>query len=107
YTGSPLSGVVWANFSGCVVMGFIAEEKHFFATTTSVESALHWGTEKKVIPLYIGIATGFCGSLTSFSTWMRDIFFALSNSQPSYGRNRGYNVEALLAQIIYTIALSL
>jgi hypothetical protein len=38
---------------------------------------------KKTIPLYIGLATGFCGLFTSFSTFIRDVFLALSNEAPT------------------------
>lgn len=117
YPGSPLSGVIWANFAGCVVMGFMAEEANAFIGVykrkSSVDGSMqekedtHWGGNKKSIPLYIGITTGFCGSLTSFSTWMRDTFFALSDTQPTYSRHRGENVQAVLAQLITTLALSL
>ncbi|KAI0097122.1 CrcB-like protein-domain-containing protein [Daldinia grandis] len=69
---------------------------------------------KKTIPLYIGLATGFCGSFTSFSSFIRDIFLALSNDflTPDAGsittpRNGGYSFMALLAVIITTISLSI
>lgn len=69
---------------------------------------------KKTIPLYIGLATGFCGSFTSFSSFMRDIFLALSNDLPTpdlgyatTARNGGYSVMAVLAVTIATISLSL
>lgn len=69
---------------------------------------------KKTIPLYIGLATGFCGSFTSFSSFIRDIFLALSNDLlvPDAGsittpRNGGYSFMALLAVTITTISLSL
>ncbi|RYO96500.1 hypothetical protein DL765_011589 [Monosporascus sp. GIB2] len=59
---------------------------------------------KKTIPLYIGLATGFCGSFTSFSSFIRDIFLAMSNDLPSPDmsasptpRNGGYSFMALLA----------
>ncbi|KAK6333305.1 hypothetical protein TWF718_011122 [Orbilia javanica] len=122
YPGSPIAGVIWANFAGCFVMGFMAEEIRFFAVpATPVSNGRpngneeelklateinHWSNDKKGIPLYVGITTGFCGSLTSFSTWMRDSFWAMSNTHPAHPRYRGYNVEALLAQIIATVALS-
>ncbi|KAK6508354.1 hypothetical protein TWF506_010448 [Arthrobotrys conoides] len=120
YPGSPVSGVIWANFAGCFVMGFMAEEIHFFAGPPSLNGHMignegglkgtvdenHWSIDKKAIPLYIGITTGFCGSLTSFSTWMRDSFWAMSNTHLTHPRYPGYNVEALLAQIIATVALS-
>lgn len=80
---------------------------------------------KKTIPLYIGLATGFCGSFTSFSSFVRDTFLALSNSLPSplnhpqdyspvmagttstVSRNGGYSFMATLAVIITTVSLCL
>ncbi|KAG8161842.1 hypothetical protein KVR01_008829 [Diaporthe batatas] len=68
---------------------------------------------KKTIPLYIGLATGFCGSFTSFSSFMRDTFLAVSNDL-TYGgntattpRNGGYSFMALLAVVIITVTASL
>ncbi|KAI7787593.1 hypothetical protein LA080_014962 [Diaporthe eres] len=68
---------------------------------------------KKTIPLYIGLATGFCGSFTSFSSFMRDAFLAVSNdltygsSSTTVPRNGGYSFMALLAVIIITVTASL
>lgn len=68
---------------------------------------------KKTIPLYIGLATGFCGSFTSFSSFIRDAFLAMSNSLTTPGtssiapRNGGYSFMALLAVMFVTISLSL
>lgn len=74
---------------------------------------------KKTIPLYIGLTTGFCGSFTSFSSFMRDAFLALSNSSttfssssdsfvvPDPARSGGYSFEAVLAVLISEIAISL
>ncbi|KAG6003580.1 hypothetical protein E4U21_001867 [Claviceps maximensis] len=69
---------------------------------------------KKTIPLYIGLATGFCGSFTSFSSFIRDVFLAMSNdlSVPgsgatAEGRNGGYSFMATVAVVITTVALSL
>lgn len=68
---------------------------------------------KKTIPLYIGLATGFCGSFTSFSSFIRDVFLALSNdlappgSKTTIPRNGGYSFMAVLAVIIITVTASL
>lgn len=69
---------------------------------------------KKTIPLYIGLATGFCGSFTSFSSLIRDMLLATSNDLPSpdivsatIPRNGGYSFMALVAVTITTIGLSL
>ncbi|RYP93811.1 hypothetical protein DL770_000007 [Monosporascus sp. CRB-9-2] len=69
---------------------------------------------KKTIPLYIGLATGFCGSFTSFSSFIRDTFLAMSDDLASPDisaspppRNGGYSFIAFLAVIITTVSLSL
>ncbi|KAK4694927.1 fluoride exporter, partial [Lecanoromycetidae sp. Uapishka_2] len=100
YPGAPVqTGVLWANVGGSLIMGFLSEDRKLFQE--------EWGTKKerqddeekardpnrrtpsiiqkhaavkKTLPLYIGLATGFCGSFTSFSSFMRDSFFALSNA---------------------------
>lgn len=153
YPGAPVAtGVLWANFAGSFIMGFLAEDCRLFreewGVPTSHEVDLAQGTitevdvgeksqvgaspfdksnrsrVKKTIPLYIGLTTGFCGSFTSFSAFMRDVFFALSNDLPTppsnlypqgavlppnsisaTNRNAGYSVMAVLAVIIITIGL--
>ena len=78
---------------------------------------------KKTIPLYIGLATGFCGCFTSFSTFMRDAFLSLTNDLPTpspgypisspapphqiHRRNAGYSFEATLAILLLHSALPL
>jgi fluoride exporter len=72
---------------------------------------------KKIIPLYIGLTTGFCGSFTSFSSFIRDVFLQLANQPPAIPlrsgsvsaspRNGGYSFMAVLAVIIFTVCLCL
>ncbi|KAI1134871.1 hypothetical protein F5Y05DRAFT_396727 [Hypoxylon sp. FL0543] len=83
------------------------------AVNLAAAKKAHMAT-KKTIPLYIGLATGFCGSFTSFSSFIRDIFLALSNDMlaPDAGstttpRNGGYSFMALLGVIITTVSLSI
>jgi len=144
---------LWANFGGSFFMGFLSEDRMLFknewGTPTydqQIEQAKKHGQDeesgsgsestidlqaakkahnatKKTLPLYIGLATGFCGCFTSFSSFIRDVFLAMSNDLPTplnhpddYGRptasttatvhrNGGYSFMALLAVIITTIAL--
>ncbi|KAK8117433.1 CrcB-like protein [Apiospora kogelbergensis] len=147
YPGAPLAtSVVWPNFAGCIVMGFLSEDRklflnewgtpHYHQKVDQAKKAregqesgnssserpqvdlaaakkAHMAT-KKSIPLYIGLATGFCGSFTSFSSFIRDVFLALSNdlTTPNGGnvtspRNGGFSFMALLAVIITTVSLSI
>jgi len=140
YPGYPVTATaLWANFSGSMFMGFLSEDRKLFQNhhpnSKSNDDAEKRNRQpiagdngdseaekeaakkahmaiKKTIPLYIGLTTGFCGSLTSFSTFMRDVFLELSNSAhfihgPYFPRNGGYNFMALLAVIITTVCLSL
>jgi len=137
YPGAPVVfSELWANVAGTFIMGFLSEDRRLFAAEwgnepipePSDEPALarqakaRHGKAKKTIPMYIGLATGFCGSFTSFSSFMRDIFLSLSNDlkapinhpypadlpPPSFSttlpRNGGYSFLAICATIILTIA---
>lgn len=144
YPGAPVqTSVLWANVGGSLIMGFLSEDRKLFreewGTPSPQQDNGHdeekgkqlrrspsadqqHATVKKTLPLYIGLATGFCGSFTSFSSFMRDCFFALSNAlqvpiaHPSTApisetvnvhRNPGYSFMAVLAVLIITIGLSL
>lgn len=142
YPGSPLqTGTLWANFTGSLIMGFLAEDRQLFRTkgpqrvprinrnrdeenaesfnmtsrddpATIVSKVNEELAVKKKIPLYIGLATGFCGSCTSFSAFIRDAYLAISNNIPhpagaSIARNPAYSLLAVLAVILLTIILSL
>ncbi|KND89028.1 membrane protein [Tolypocladium ophioglossoides CBS 100239] len=141
YPDAPIIfSTVWANFGGSLVMGFLAEDRMLFrhelgtptydqqlarAKRDDEETGSGSGVDlaaakrahvatKKTIPLYIGLAIGFCGSFTSFSAFVRDIFLALSNDlvAPGFGptavsRNGGYSFMAMLAVITTTVSLAL
>ncbi|KAL7935590.1 CrcB-like domain-containing protein [Trichoderma chlorosporum] len=144
YPGEPVTfSVLWANFGGSLIMGFLSEDRMLFRYewgTPSYDQLLARAKEngnngesssgqgdqvvdlvaakkahlatKKTIPLYIGLATGFCGSFTSFSSFIRDIFLAMSNAMVTPdlgipGRNGGYSFMALLAVTLTTVCLSL
>jgi fluoride exporter len=139
YPSAPVtSSVLWSNFTGSLMLGFLAEDQRIFRDEwgvfsssedwsfhpTTIESeepdAVHVAARrhaniKKTIPLFIGLATGFCGSFTSFSSFMRDAFLALSNELPSPSsdpssipsRNGAYSFEALLAILILHTTVSL
>ena len=148
YPGAPVqTGLLWANVGGSLVMGFLSEDRNLFrterrlpsdlqngaaaegkVTNTSCDTATEkaHGAVKKTIPLYIGLATGFCGSFTSFSSFIRDAFYALANALPvpvshpsttpplspisaslNVPRNGGYSFMALLAVLITTLGLSM
>ncbi|KAF1943784.1 chromosome condensation protein-like protein [Clathrospora elynae] len=142
YPGAPVTfSELWANVAGTFIMGFLAEDRRLFAAEwgnrgdrlpepsnrpadfDDGRAKARHGKVKKTIPMYIGLATGFCGSFTSFSSFIRDIFLSLSNdlrspinhpyptnfAAPSptttVPRSAGYSVMAILATIIITISV--
>lgn len=151
YPGAPMTfSVLWPNFAGSLFMGFLSEDRMLFkeewGTSTydqMIERARQQSTDeegsnetidlqaakkahaatKKTIPLYIGLATGFCGCFTSFSSFILDVYLALSNDLPTplnhpedyspvqastsstVHRNGGYSFMALFAVIITTVAV--
>ena len=132
YTGAPVvTSVLWANVAGCIVMGFFLEDRNTFKDewgdgllrllpTTSDKNEKHERIKKhkavkKGLPLYIGLTTGFCGCLTSFSAFLRDVFLALSDDmhliyhyQGSLRhRNGGYSFMALVGVMAIEVGLSL
>ena len=133
YPGTPVNtSVLWANVGGSLIMGFFSEDKELFRfeevsgeIEDQAERTTHLMARKKTIPLYIGLTTGFCGSLTSFSTFIRDVFLALSNDLPvpfgpysdtslfapgpagSSAPNGGFDFMAILAVLFTEVGLSL
>ena len=145
YPGTPVqTGLLWANIGGSLIMGLLSEDQKLFRNVWQTQGTHKDGddqengmkrssptneaqnTSKKIIPLYIGLATGFCGSFTSFSSFMRDAFYALANALPvpishpsathppspisttlNVSRNGGYSFMALLAVLITTLGLSI
>lgn len=136
YPGAPIAfSELWANLGGCIVIGFLAEDRKLFKyewgtptydqalqkahrapdkseTQAELEAAKKaHGATKKTIPLYIGLSTGFCGCFTSFSSFIRDAFLAMSNDLASpdaarpLARHAGYSVLAVLAVVIATMAI--
>ncbi|KAH8909656.1 hypothetical protein BR93DRAFT_924642 [Coniochaeta sp. PMI_546] len=148
YPGAPvIFSSIWPNFTGSLIIGFLAEDRMLFshewgvpmyaaevrkareqngkeeesggsasdspAAANLAAAKKAYAATKKTIPLYIGLATGFCGSFTSFSSFIRDVFLALSNDLATpdtaapVPRNGGYSFMALVAVILLTVSMSL
>jgi fluoride ion exporter CrcB/FEX len=95
YPGQPVFRLIWSQFVGCTIMGFLLQDKTLFPK------------EDRYVPLYIGLTTGFCGSITSFSSFIWNSFQALANLDPYFERGWGRNVLALSSQVIITLCVSI
>ncbi|KAF3987500.1 hypothetical protein FT663_04421 [Candidozyma haemuli var. vulneris] len=103
YEGSFLGGVIWANFAACVVMGmFVASEKVWSALTAAGFAG------KGVVPVYVGVTTGFCGTCSSFSTFILEVFNKAADTLPrSYEYpTAGYGVMEALSVVIAHVSVS-
>ncbi|KAL8279109.1 hypothetical protein RQP46_008567 [Phenoliferia psychrophenolica] len=81
--------LIWPQVVGCLVMGFVVDRKK--------------GIEKTYVPLFVAMGTGFCGSLTTFSSWMHDVFVAFANLESS-SSNRFRGFLSGVAVTIITLA---
>lgn len=105
YNGSFISGVIWANFAACVVMGIAVESENPWREL--LESEIY--ANKGSIGVYVGITTGFCGTLSSFSSMILEAFNKSANTLPGdhYNYpNAAYGIMEFLAVIIVHMCLS-
>lgn len=129
---------LWPNFGGSLVLGFLSEGAELFRHPKAARSLSsrappiakedtgerspsdteaggrgkeggHTAAESSLpVPLHVGLATGFCGSFTTYSAFMRDSFEALAGmlgtaSEPSPGQD----FMSVAAVIIITISMSI
>ena len=109
YPGAPVSSsVLWANLTGCFLIGILAHEKQLLDHKLPSAQYQHTvigsqryddgngekrsdgaGTAANASnSFYIGLTVGFCGSFTSFSGLMHDAFLAISADLPGLGSGR-------------------
>lgn len=90
FDGSINDSAVWANFAACLILGFLS--KH----------------EKT--PFVVGLTTGFCGTLSSFSAVALDMFYKSTNT--SIGiyynyPNPAYGIMQFISVILIEIGVSI
>lgn len=143
YDNAPITfNSLWYNLIGCFIMAFLVEDCIIFSyghwtslyhqnlvelqqnISSNRETMIldmetikkSYQSRKKLSPLYIGLTTGFCGSFTSFSSFIRDTFLAMANflskNRNNIGEaplnfpppfNAGYSLMATISVITLTI----
>ncbi|EGG06335.1 uncharacterized protein MELLADRAFT_36249 [Melampsora larici-populina 98AG31] len=92
YEGKSVFSVLLVQVVGCLVMGVGLRLKD---------------TLDRIHPLlYLGLTTGYCGSVTTFSTWMIQVFQAFSNSSGPH-RSRFHSFLDGVNQTYITVAMSI
>ncbi|KAA1079327.1 hypothetical protein PGT21_008233 [Puccinia graminis f. sp. tritici] len=92
FSGQNVFSLLLVQVVGCLIMG------------TSVSLQTRFGKIHSL--LYFGITTGFCGSVTTFSSWMLQVFQAFSNTS-KFSRSRFSDFLDGLNITYVTIALGL
>ncbi|KAI5950142.1 hypothetical protein KGF54_005290 [Candida jiufengensis] len=105
YEGAYLSGVIWANFTACLIMGLAIDSDIIWLKLLDNQIF----PNKGAIPVYTGITTGFCGTVSSFSTVILDAFNKSADTQIGeyYNYpNAAYGIMEFLAVILAEFGLS-
>lgn len=108
YYGSYLSGVIWANFTACVVMGIAVDGDELWIRLLENYPTIY--PNKANIPVYMGITTGFCGTVLSFSSVILEAFNKASDSSIGINYhypNPAYGIMEFLAVILAQFGLSI
>lgn len=105
YLGSYLGGLIWANFTACLVMGLAVESTKVWRRLLKVG----YFQNKAAAPLYIGITTGFCGTCSSFSSMILEAFQKATNTLPKTAYtypNSAYGIMECLSVLGGQLAVS-
>lgn len=107
YNGAYLGGVVWANFTACFVMGMAINSETAWDILVDDTHPKVMFPAKASIPLYVGITTGFCGTCSSFSSFILEAFNKAANIPATMNYpNSAYGIMEAFSVIIAHIGIS-
>lgn len=108
YDGSFLGGVIWANFTACFVMGIAVSSENVWQKLTDDVYQDAAFTSKGIIPFYVGITTGFCGTCLSFSSMILEAFNKAANTLPVHEDypNASYGIMEAISVTLAHLSLS-
>ncbi|KAH7056070.1 CrcB-like protein-domain-containing protein [Linnemannia elongata] len=90
FAGQQVFALAWPQFIGCLLMGL------FVSTRGWIDGAF----------VYIGLSSGLCGSITTFSSWNLALFNELINTA-NVSRHPLQNILSALTELVATLALSI
>jgi len=92
YNGDAIFPLAWVQATGCFFMGVAFSMKGSIGDFYS--------------PLYTAVTTGFCGSVTTFSSWQLDVFQAWDNAM-NFQRGWFRTTVDGVSRLVFTMAISL
>lgn len=93
--------VVWVNFASCFVMSWCNNSVGFWSHILAGTGK----TNMKQLALHTGITSGFCGSFSTFSSALIEIFFKTIDIVQRPLPNVGYRVTEFFASSLVTFSL--
>lgn len=102
YSGAYITAptVIWSNVTSCILMGIMQSL-----------NAYSWMKDHQV--LFLGVTTGYCGSLSSFSTMLLEMFehsTSLTNDNIAHHTklpNRAYGIMEFLSVLLVHLMMSM
>ncbi|KAJ1954673.1 hypothetical protein EC988_002307 [Linderina pennispora] len=88
YDGAPAFALIWSQMVGCFIMGIASQLKGVLVSHSPA--------------LNLGITTGLCGSITTFSSWQLGVYDMFFNSQ-RYNHTRFKNFLGGMTEITVTL----
>lgn len=100
FASSQVFAIIWAQLVGCFVMGFSIRKKNEIERVCVVVSLVlprfsfcrctdpRWDSRGSFPPFFVLLGTGYCGSVTTWSTMSNDIFTAYANLEEPAGTSR-------------------
>ncbi|KAL9933419.1 hypothetical protein V8E36_007595 [Tilletia maclaganii] len=106
YNGATLDPpIIWAQIIGCAVFGGALQNKaHFDAIILRGRRPGDAGLQLGAA-LYTALTSGYSGSVTTFSTWILDVYLAWANYE-SIPRTGGKSFATGLSQTLVTLLLA-
>lgn len=104
YSDSNVFNLIYSQIVGCLIMGFILNRKaqiESLCVQSHHSNPLHRILTQSLIiffissypPIYTMLGTGLCGSITTFSSYMFDVFAGFANlNQPQFNRFNGVSL---------------
>ncbi|KAJ2614058.1 hypothetical protein H4S08_001894 [Coemansia sp. RSA 1365] len=92
YNGEPIYGLIWTQMVGCFIMGIATRTKGILMRYSPA--------------LNVGVTTGLCGSITTFSSWQLLVFVQFFNTA-RHDHTRFKNFLGGMSVLVSTLACSM
>ncbi|KAF9180305.1 hypothetical protein BGZ51_006305 [Haplosporangium sp. Z 767] len=96
FAGQQVFALAWPQFAGCFLMGLFVSGQNWIRQKGGWIGSF----------VYVGLTSGLCGSITTFSSWSISLFIELINPY-KLPRHPLQNILSALTELIVTLALSI